>query len=176
MMLCSTFRNTRKVKYTLQISLAQKIQKTFIENKWTLAIAESCTGGYISNFLTDIPGSSLYFKGSIVAYSNELKTDWLKIPSPLIKKYGAVSKEAVVGMAKGLRKKTKATWNLSVTGIAGPGGETKEKPVGLVYAAVVFKDEVFTVRFNFSGGRMQIKKTAARSILEWLLKVVNGIY
>lgn len=154
---------------------AEKIQEKFIKNKWNLAVVESCTGGFISNVLTDIPGSSAYFAGSVVAYSNEFKTGFLKVSPNLIKKHGAVSIEAASRLAEGMQKATGAAWTVSITGIAGPGGGTKEKPVGLVYAALDYKGRLFKNKFKLCGSRLQIKQAACKNILEWLLRVSDGI-
>ncbi|MBS4014663.1 MAG: competence/damage-inducible protein A [Bacteroidetes bacterium] len=127
--------------------------KLLAKNNLTLGIAESCTGGYISHLITSIPGSSACYKGSITSYSNDVKINQLCIPFQLIDKYGAVSKEVAVAMAEGVRKVLKVDYSISVTGIAGPGGGTKQKPVGLVYIAVSSDKETIVEKFLFGDRR-----------------------
>ena len=134
----------------------------------TLAIAESCTGGLIANRITDISGSSKYFKMGIVAYSNKTKTDLLDVPGDKIKKYGAVSKEIALLMAKGMKKLSKASLALGVTGIAGPTGGTPKKPVGLVYIAAVTDKINMVKKCRFTGSREEIKQQASTAALDFI--------
>ena len=134
--------------------------------KKTIAIAESCTGGLVSHRLTNIPGSSVYFRGSVVAYHNEIKADILRVPPGTIEKSGAVSRETVQAMARGIRKVNKADLGLAVTGIAGPGGNEERKPVGLVYTALASNDDLFTEEHHFSGAREDIKLKASQMALD----------
>lgn len=136
----------------------------------TLSVAESCTGGLISHLITNVPGSSNYFKLGIVAYSNQAKIDQLKIPRQMIKKYGAVSRPVAEYMALSVKKLAKTNFGLAVTGIAGPGGATKVKPVGLVYIALAASAGVTSYKFNFTGNRRTIKLKAARGALNILKK------
>ena len=124
-----------------------------IEQKLTIATAESCTGGLISKRLTDIAGSSEYFLGSVTAYSNQLKTSLLDVPMDIINTHGAVSEETALKMANGVRAKTGADIGMSTTGISGPGGGTKNKPVGLVYIGVVTPEKSILKKYNFNFGR-----------------------
>lgn len=129
------------------------------EKRWKIALAESCTGGLAGKLLTDIPGSSNFFQGSFVVYSNLLKKKVLKVPKTVLKKCGAVSEETALYMAKGARKAGKADVSLSFTGIAGPSGGTVEKPVGLVYIGVGLpKNRFFTYRFLLTGNRQIIRE------------------
>jgi competence/damage-inducible protein CinA-like protein len=150
-------------------SLAEVLQKTFIAKKATLAIAESCTGGLVSHFITEVSGSSNYFKGCVVAYSNDVKINLLGVKKETIKKYGAVSRHCAVEMAKNVRKKLNATCGLSITGIAGPGGGTKQKPVGTVYMAISlqngYSDCIKTQSFST---RSNIKLFTAQTALNYL--------
>ena len=118
-------------------TLEEAVGKSLIKNKKTIAIAESCTGGLISNRITNVSGSSQYFKMGVVTYSNESKINMLGVSGKTLRKYGAVSKETAVEMAKGVMRLAASDIGIGVTGIAGPGGGTKSKPVGLVYAALV---------------------------------------
>jgi len=149
-------------------SLEQKVGQLLTRQKKTLSVAESCTGGLISNRITNISGSSKYFKAAIVAYSNEVKIQQLKIPSRIIKQNGAVSKEVAILMARNIRKLTKTDIGLGITGVAGPTGATKTKPVGLVYVALATKDNQRFKKFNFKGGRLAIKRKSASSSLKLL--------
>jgi nicotinamide-nucleotide amidase len=121
-------------------SIAQSVQEALTKKGSTLALAESCTGGSLAAELTRHAGASDYFLGSIVAYSNRLKTALLDIPEDLLEDYGAVSKETVSAMIEGIMKKTGCDYGIAVTGIAGPGGGTKEKPVGTIWCAVAKKN------------------------------------
>jgi len=131
------------------------------EKKLKLAIAESCTGGLASKLVTDIPGSSVYFQGAFVAYSNTVKKRVLKVSRPILKKYGAVSAETAAAMAKGAIKAGKADVSLSFTGIAGPSGETDEKPAGLVFIGIGLPGRKYkTFKFIFTGNRERIREQA----------------
>ena len=138
-----------------------------IEYKLTIATAESCTGGLIGKRLTDTAGSSEYFLGSVTAYSNQLKTSLLNVPNDIIQKFGAVSEEVALEMAKGVRAKTGADIGISTTGISGPSGGTKTKPVGLVYIGVVTPEKSMVKKYNFNYGRnihREMTTTAALNI------------
>lgn len=134
----------------------------------TLAIAESCTGGLITNRITNIPGSSKYFKMAVVAYSNKAKVSQLNVSSELLKKYGAVSSQVATQMAKNIREISGTTFGLGVTGIAGPTGATKSKPIGLVYIALATPKQTFCKKFHFSGDREVIKFKTSQAALDIL--------
>lgn len=147
-------------------SLEYVVGKMLARRRKTLAIAESCTGGLIADRLTNISGSSRYFETGIIAYSNKAKVDLLAVPPDKIKKYGAVSKEVALLMAKGVRKLSKAGVSIGVTGIAGPKGTTKVKPVGLVYIAVVTDFLKMVKECRFTGNREEIKWQASTAALD----------
>lgn len=134
--------------------------------KRTIAVAESCTGGLISHRLTNVPGSSHYFLGSIVAYSDRMKRDRLGVKKATLEKQGAVSEKVACEMAKGIRRIAGSDFGLGITGIAGPTGATEEKPIGLVYIALAYKDRVETKEFRFRGERGMIKAKAANAALD----------
>jgi nicotinamide-nucleotide amidase len=135
----------------------------------TLAVAESCTGGMISARLTDIPGSSDYFERGVVSYSNEAKISLLDVSPNVIEAHGAVSAETAVAMAEGVRWLAQTTFGLAVTGIAGPGGGTDEKPVGLVYIALADEQaETQWRRCQFSGNRMMVRIKTVQTALDML--------
>jgi nicotinamide-nucleotide amidase len=130
----------------------------------TLAVAESCTGGLVAERITSIPGSSRAFLGGAVVYSNELKTLYAGVDAALIERHGAVSSQVAKAMAEGIRKKTGATIGLAVTGVAGPGGGTEEKPVGLVYIAVAHGKEIEVVEKNFAAFSTQSTRERVRTL------------
>lgn len=138
----------------------------------TLAIAESCTGGLISNRITNVPGSSKYFKMGIVVYSNEAKISLLNLPRDIISKYGAVSRQTAIEMAKNIREISGADIGLSVTGIAGPTGATKTKPAGLVYIAISTPKKTIWKEFHFRGEREVIKFRSSQAALDMLRRSV----
>ncbi len=134
--------------------------------KKTIALAESCTGGLISHRLTNVPGSSHYFQGALVAYSNAVKINILQVPLKTLEEFGAVSREVAEAMARGIRKISGVNLGLAITGIAGPGGRGERKPVGLVYIAMAVNDDISTEEHHFSGGRETIKLKASQAALD----------
>lgn len=139
-----------------------------------LGAAESCTGGLIGSRITDIPGSSEYFWGSIVAYAYEVKASLLGVPWDTLNTYGAVSRETVLAMANGARKRLNSDVAISVSGIAGPGGGTPDKPVGTTWVGLVASDGEWARVYYFSGGREENKSSAATAALEMLLEYLEG--
>jgi len=146
-------------------TLEQVVGNLLRKKKLTLAAAESCTGGLIQHRITDVPGSSDYFAGGVVVYSNNLKESLLGVPPELLKRYGAVSPQAAQAMASGIRRATGSDLGISVTGIAGPTGGTKQKPVGLVYIALSTLHGTRAVRHQFSGARSVVKFKASQAAL-----------
>ncbi len=140
----------------------------------TISTAESCTGGLLGAILTSIPGSSTFFQGSIVAYSNYQKVNLLKINEITLKKYGAVSEQCAIEMAKNLKNITKTDISISVTGIAGPEGGTPDKPVGTVFSTILIKDKETIYKFQFSGNRNLIRIMTVRTIIENLLNLLEN--
>jgi nicotinamide-nucleotide amidase len=136
----------------------------------TLAVAESCTGGLIASRITDVPGASEYFLAGIVAYANEVKAQVLGVPEGLLAQYGAVSEECARAMAEGARQATGADYAIATTGIAGPGGGTPEKPVGLVYVAVADRRGTSVEMFTWPGTRDQFKQRTSQMGLNLLRK------
>ena len=154
--------------------LTDKTSNMLKNQKLVIATAESCTGGLIAHTLTNISGSSEYFDRGIVSYSNRAKMELLDVPEDMLKKYGAVSKEVAKSMAKGVRIKSNVDIGISTTGIAGPTGGSKEKPVGLVFIAVSTERNTAVKKFNFSGDRSQNKKSTCDAALDMLLDVLTG--
>lgn len=140
------------------------------KHKKTIAIAESCTGGLLANRITNIAGSSFYFLGGVVAYSNMLKTKLLGVKKETLDIYGAVSEQTVKEMCVGLKKLTGADYCISISGIAGPTGGTKDKPVGTVWICIYDGTEFNTKCFRFLGSRLEVKEQAVNTVLEMLRK------
>ncbi len=138
----------------------------------TLAVAESCTGGLLAERITSLSGSSRYFLGGAVVYSNELKTQFCNVPKALIGRHGAVSREVAAAMAEGIRKRCLASYGVGITGVAGPGGGTEQKPVGLVYIALAGEEGTQVVERNFPGDRQRIRQFATQQALEMIRKAL----
>ncbi len=153
---------------TEEESLLDKVTTLLKEKKVTLSTAESCTGGLIAKMLTDIAGSSDYFVQGAVTYSNEAKMARLGVKSETLQKYGAVSEQTCREMAEGMRRTSETDFALASTGIAGPGGGTAEKPVGLVYLAVADHNGATVKRCSFSGDRYVIRTRSAYTVLNLL--------
>jgi nicotinamide-nucleotide amidase len=136
------------------------------ENRATIAAAESCTGGMVAERLTNIPGSSTYFVGGVVCYSNDLKANLVGVPAELIEAKGAVSPEVARSLADGIRRRTGATLGIGITGIAGPGGGTPEKPVGLVFIGIADERGPREKEFRFFGDRERVRQQATQSALD----------
>jgi nicotinamide-nucleotide amidase len=150
------------------ISLAEAIAVRLTELGRTVATAESCTGGLVAKLLTDVPGSSNYFLAGWVAYSNQAKIRELGVPAELIEEKGAVSEAVASALADGARRKAGADYGIGITGIAGPGGATADKSVGLVYIAVASGRGVNARKFLFGGDRNSVRKRAANTALDLL--------
>jgi PncC family amidohydrolase len=151
-----------------------KVGKVLHERKIKLALAESCTGGLVANRLTDVPGSSEYFWGGVVAYAYEAKVALLGVSWDTLNTRGAVSRETVLEMARGARRVLDTNIGVSVSGIAGPAGGTPEKPVGTTWIGLVAGDGEWAKLFHFSGDRIQIKDAAAQAALQMLLDYLEG--
>jgi nicotinamide-nucleotide amidase len=146
---------------TLEAIIGQLLKK----RNATLATAESCTGGYIAHLITSVPGSSCYFKGSIVAYSNEIKQNILGVAAESLQKYGAVSKEVVSEMAIAAQTLFDVEYTIATSGIAGPDGGTADKPVGTTWIAIATPEEVFAKQFTFGDSRdRNIRRTALQAL------------
>ena len=156
------------------MNLNQKIVSLLKKKKLKLAVAESCTGGMLSSAITSVSGSSKVFSVGLVTYSNHAKMSVLKIPKQIIKKNGAVSVQCCLAMVNNLRKISKAKICISTTGIAGPKGGSKRKPVGLVYIGIRFGQKVFINKYNFkNNGRAFIQKQTTKKTLNLILKLIK---
>lgn len=148
------------------------VGKLLTENKKTLSLAESCTGGLIAERLTEVSGSSAYFVEGAITYADEAKIRTLNVPAELIEKHGAVSKEVAEAMAKGMRGRAKTDYSISVTGIAGPGGGSAEKPVGLVFIGFADQTETKSIKINLPGDRYLIRWRASQAALDLLRREI----
>jgi nicotinamide-nucleotide amidase len=150
------------------------IAETLKEKKVTVATAESCSGGYLAHLLTSTPGSSAYFVGSVISYSNQVKENQLNVNSEDLEKYGAVSKSVVEQMAVNIRAQMKTDYGLATSGVAGPDGGSDEKPVGTVWVAISSKDGVYAKKFNFEKHRGRNIKRSALAAISMLRRAING--
>jgi len=153
----------------------EDIGKILLENKLTIATAESCTGGLVSSKLTDVSGSSAYVKLNFVTYANEAKHEILKVDWNILNTHGAVSEQCAQAMAEGLHKKTNCDIALCTTGIAGPAGGTKTKPVGLMFASVWYKNIVTVkeIKLPPNTPRIEMKEKFANEALKFALSVIS---
>tara|TARA_Y100001980_G_C14554398_1_gene341042 strand:- start:144 stop:1376 length:1233 start_codon:yes stop_codon:yes gene_type:complete len=154
------------------ISLPEYVLKLLSEKELNLSIAESCTGGFMSKIITDFSGSSKIFKGSVIAYSNEIKEKILKIPSQILLKHGAVSEMTSIKMCKSVNDIFKTDISVSTTGISGPEGGSVEKPVGLVYISVMFENDIITKKFIFNRDRDINRKITISAALNMIRELV----
>lgn len=151
------------------VELAGRLQAACVARGLTVAVAESCTGGLVAHLLTEVPGSSAYLRGGIVAYADEVKRDLLGVTADVLAAHGAVSAQVAVAMAEGARDRLRTQLAVGVTGIAGPDGGSEAKPVGLVYVAVAGPGSTTVRRFQMPGDRSENKRDSARAAIEMLL-------
>jgi len=154
-------------------TLEEVVGRQLLARGWTLATAESCTGGLIGHRLTLVPGSSSYYLGGVISYSNQLKTQLLQVPEAILREHGAVSEATAKAMAEGVRRLTGADVGIGVTGIAGPGGGTETKPVGLVYYSVALPERTVVEHRVFPYNREGNKEAAAQAVLGLLWKTLR---
>ena len=150
-----------------------ELGKILTEKKLTIACAESCTGGLLTSRLTDVAGSSAYVQGGIVSYSNEIKNSILKVKAETLKNFGAVSEQTARQKSANVRELFKTDIGVGITGIAGPGGGSAEKPVGTVYISVSNYDKTFVKKFNFSGSRQEIKNQSCDAAIKMVMEVMG---
>ena len=154
-------------------NLSVKIVKLLTKKKLTVSFAESCTGGLLASSITSISGSSKVFNMGLVTYSNNAKVKLLKVPKKTITKHGAVSYETCLSMVKNLSKISKSNMSISITGVAGPNGGTKEKPVGLVYIGLKKGSKIIIKKYLFkSKKRISIQKTTAKQAHKMILNIL----
>jgi nicotinamide-nucleotide amidase len=154
------------------VGLAERLQGICLGRGVTVAVAESCTGGLVADAITDVAGSSGYFAGGVVSYSNEAKQALLDVPAPVLEAHGAVSAQVARAMAAGARSRFGVDVAAAVTGIAGPDGGSEAKPVGLTYVAIADSAGIDVRRHVWSGDRAANKVSSAAAVLELLLERV----
>ena len=155
----------------LEVSVGELLRRRGLR----LATAESCTGGLLSHLITNVPGSSTYFMGGVVSYAYEAKVRLLGVRWSTLEKYGAVSQETALEMASGVRKALAADVGVSISGIAGPGGGTPEKPVGLTWIGLSTSDVDEAWSYTWKGDRLQVKEQSAQQALQLLVDYLGGI-
>lgn len=155
-------------------TLEAVIGRLLTERRETLAVAESCTGGWVANRLTNVAGSSNYFECGLIAYSNNAKVQMLGVPEDILQKYGAVSEQTSAAMASGVRRMANTTYGLSTTGIAGPGGGSQEKPVGLVWVGLATAKESIARKFVYTHDRLINKERFSQAALNLLYQFLKA--
>ena len=159
---------------TLYLPELENLARLLLARGEILSTAESCTGGLISALITSLPGSSAWFTGGVVSYANEVKTGLLNVPEEIIAIHGAVSEACALAMASGAAKALHTTHCLAVTGIAGPGGGSPDKPVGTVWLAWCVAGQATARRFLFTGDRAAVRDQAAQAALEELVRLLRA--
>ena len=154
--------------------IEEKVARLLTLHQKTLSLAESCSGGHLSNLLTNVPGASAFFKLGLIAYSNNVKKKLLKIPKRILIRHGAVSGPVAELMARNVRKLQNTDFGIAITGIAGPTGGTGRKPVGLTYIAITTKQKSLCIKYIFKGSRLRIKSQAAHQALKTLLEFLKS--
>ncbi|MBD5217608.1 MAG: CinA family protein [Bacteroidales bacterium] len=157
-------------------SVSQVLGELLTERDLTIACAESCTGGNLAHRITQIPGSSAYFLGSVVSYSNDVKADVLKVPRREIATHGAVSQPVAISMARGVARLMRSDCAIATTGIAGPDGGTRYKPVGTVWIAVKCRDQIVSECIHFKGSRQEVIESATNHGIVMLIKLLRNNY
>jgi PncC family amidohydrolase len=152
------------------VELAERVQRTLVEQRLTLSSAESCTGGLLGHVVTEVSGSSEYYLGGIISYSDELKREQLRVEAQTLEKHGAVSAQTCVAMAEGARRRFGSSVAVAVTGIAGPGGGSDSKPVGLTYVAIADAGGHDVRRHQWRGDRHSNKVESVGACLELILE------
>lgn len=157
-------------------SMSEVLGKLLKDRELTIACAESCTGGNIAHKITEIPGSSAYFLGSVVSYSNDVKAEVLRVNRNNLNRFGAVSQQVAEDMARGASRLMRSDCALATTGIAGPEGGTKFKPVGTVWMAVKYNDQIVSELINFKGDRNEVIESATNHVMFMLIKLLRNSY
>jgi PncC family amidohydrolase len=156
----------------LTMTLAERLGEALRGRRWTISTVESCTAGGLAYRLTEVPGASAYFLGSVVAYDNRTKAEWVGVPERIFARHGAVSSEAASAMARNGRARFHTDICLAITGIAGPGGGATEKPVGTVFISASGRTETRTERFHFEGDRERVRQSAIDAALKMALALL----
>ena len=155
-------------------SQVEALRDVLVRQNWTISTAESCTGGMCAAALVDLPGSSSWFPGSVIAYDNSIKKSLLNISEPMLLEHGAVSEPVAIAMARGVRKLCGTTVSCSTTGVAGPGGGTFEKPVGTVWIGIATPDGCKAKRLQLNGDRNAIREQTVQDCFNFLLENIKA--
>lgn len=155
--------------------LAAQLHACAVERSVSVATAESCTGGLLGHSITEVPGSSAFYVGGVVSYSDEVKVAALDVPADAIERHGAVSAQVAVAMAEGVRARIGTDYGVAVTGVAGPDGGTEAKPVGLTYVAVAGPEGQQIQRHTWEGDRSANKEASAAAALQLLIEVIGAV-
>jgi len=165
---------TRQLPDNLQhIPLEEQVGRLLLAGNLTMGTAESCTGGNIAHLITSIPGSSAWFLGGIVSYSNQVKHEVLGVSEETLKQYGAVSQPVVEQMVLGAKRVLHCDCAVATSGIAGPGGGSPDKPVGTVWIAALYKDKIRASLFHFGGNRQEVITQSSEAALKMLFELIN---
>ena len=155
-------------------SCVEMLRAALLNRGWTISTAESCTGGLCAAALVDRPGSSIWYAGGVVAYSNAVKHELLQVPVDDLRQHGAVSESVALAMAEGVRSRCASTVSCSTTGIAGPDGGTAEKPVGLVWIGITTPKGNSARRYHFSGDRLSVRRQTVEACFDFLLEEIGS--
>ena len=155
-------------------SSVEKLRDALLARGWTISTAESCTGGLCAAALVDLPGSSTWYSGGVVAYSNAIKHELLDVQKGVLEDHGAVSEPVALAMAEGVRSRCRSSVSCSTTGIAGPGGGTPDKPVGLVWIGIATPTGTHARRYHFSGDRLSVRQQTVDACFELLLEQIES--
>jgi len=156
------------------VASVQAVADRLLKHRQKVCTAESCTGGLIAKTFTDLAGSSDWFERGFVTYSNVAKTDMLAVPASLIEDYGAVSEAVATAMASGALRHSQADYSIAVTGVAGPGGGSEDKPVGTVWIALASAEQIVARRYQFDGDRQAVRVATMQTALDLLLDLVSA--
>jgi len=155
------------------MTLAERLGEALSQRRWTISTVESCTAGGLAYRITEVPGASTYFLGGVVAYDNRVKVDWVGLPERIFAEHGAVSEEAARTMSENGRSRFDTDLCVAITGIAGPGGGTAEKPVGMVFISASSRTETRTERFQFEGDRETVRQRSVDAALDLALDLAS---
>ncbi len=154
------------------MTLAERLGEALSQRRWTISTVESCTAGGLAYRITEVPGASAYFLGGVIAYDNRVKVEWVGVPQRVFDERGAVSREAAATMSEKGRARFGTDLCVAITGIAGPGGGTPEKPVGTVFVSASGPAATRTERFHFDGNRERVRERAVDAALEMALELL----
>jgi nicotinamide-nucleotide amidase len=158
----------------ISLQLVQRIAAQLLQNQQKICTAESCTGGLIAKTFTDLAGSSDWFDRGFVTYSNQAKSDMLAVPASIIDDYGAVSEAVATAMASGALRHSEADFAIAVTGVAGPGGDSDEKPVGTVWIAIASRPQSLAIKCLFAGDREAVRQATLLRALKEILAMLDA--